>query len=126
MCGVREIEIHTNTKQYVLSPFPSPSTPLSPFTTQELRNRRTWRRIRAARRAILEPTRCPDFAVVAAISVLKYYFNMMRLLRHGTRRKSSPIDVPPIESRGGREKRNIMVRVWCLSSNLTGLGTLGG
>jgi len=66
------------------------------------------------------------FVLIAAISVLKYYFNMMRLLRHGTRRKSSPIDVPPIESRGGREKRNIMVRVWCLSSNLTGLGTLGG
>jgi len=46
---------------------------------------------------------------------------MMRLLRHGTRRKSSPIGVPPIETRGVRGKRSGIFRKWSLSSNLTGL-----
>ncbi|QCD87490.1 hypothetical protein DEO72_LG3g2026 [Vigna unguiculata] len=47
---------------------------------------------------------------------------LMRLLRRGARRKSSPIGVPPVKSRKERGKRSRMVRVWCLSSNLTGLG----
>ncbi|QCD89976.1 hypothetical protein DEO72_LG4g928 [Vigna unguiculata] len=47
---------------------------------------------------------------------------MMRLLRRGARQKSSPIGIPPIESRREQGKCSEMVRVWCLGSNLTGFG----
>jgi len=45
----------------------------------------------------------------------------MRLLHRGTRRKSSPIGVPPIESREKRGKHNGNNQLWCLNSDLTGL-----
>jgi len=50
----------------------------------------------------------------------------MRLLRRGTHRKTSPIGVPPIKTRGRPGKTQRKARLWCLILNLSGRGIYGG